>query len=88
MSIITTSRVTVTATIELDESQIRALVALAGYGDDAFIKAFYRECGRVYLEPHERGLIRLFDNIRKVCGPAIGKVEKARKALEEPEPSP
>ena len=75
--------ITVTATMILSEHELCALDALAGYGDDAFLKAFYAEMGESYLKPHEQGLRSLFDNVRKVCGPARNQVERARLLLRE-----
>ncbi len=68
--------------IKLDEEEVRALDALAGYGTDEFIQAFYKVMGRSYLEPFEGGLRSFLDGIRPVCGEAIARVDQARKKLE------
>lgn len=73
--------VTVGATISLDESQLRALDALAGYGTDEFLKVFYKEMGESYLKPHEKGLRSLFATIRKDVPPALSDVDTARQVL-------
>ncbi len=70
-------------TIELTESEARALSALAGYGDDAFLKIFYEHMGKHYLRPHEHGLKTLFENIRSELDPQLLVVTKAEKALLE-----
>jgi hypothetical protein len=38
--------VEITATLNLTEGELRALDALAGYGADAFLKAFYVKLGQ------------------------------------------
>ncbi len=76
---------TTTATMELDESELRALDALAGYGDDAFLKMFYDKLGSSYMKPHEKGLIKLFANIRGNVGQPLRDVESARKLLAKAE---
>lgn len=49
------------ATITLNEAEMGALDALAGYGTDTFLRVFYKEMGKSYLEPHEAGLRSLFE---------------------------
>lgn len=73
--------VTVVVTFEIDEEEARALDALAGYGDDAFIKAFYEKLGKSYMEDHEYGLRRFLKTIRDVVTPAMNKADKARSLL-------
>ena len=70
-------------TIDLDESEIRALEALAGYGIDGFLETFYTKMGKHYLQPHEKGLRSLFKNINETTKPAISHVDKARKILKD-----
>lgn len=51
-------------TITIDEAEARALDALVGYGDDAFIKAFKEKLGECYIRDHEVGLRKFFQDIR------------------------
>jgi hypothetical protein len=53
-----------TVVIALTEEEAGALDALAGYGSDAFLKAFYVHMGEAYLKPYEKGLRSLFDAVR------------------------
>jgi hypothetical protein len=69
--------------ITLSESEARALDALAGYGDDAFIKAFYEVMGRHYLEPHEKGLRLLLKTVREIVPNWLRRVDDARKKFSE-----
>jgi hypothetical protein len=73
----------VLATFTIDEEESRALDALAGYGDDAFIKAFYENLGKAYMEKHEAGLRRFLKTIRDVTNPALAAVDDARLLLKK-----
>lgn len=68
---------------EINESEARALDALAGYGDDAFIEVFYAKLGSAYMEKHEQGLRQFLQSIRKFVPMALGRIDRARKALWE-----
>ena len=77
------SKVTTKAILELDEEQLRALDALVGYGFKPFVEVFYEKMGKHYLQPHEQGLKRLFETIRRDVPNALAKVDMARKFLED-----
>lgn len=66
---------------EVDEEEARALDDLAGYGDDAFIKAFYENLGKAYMEKHEAGLRRFLQSIRRVVGPGLSAIDEARDKM-------
>ena len=74
-------RLDVVVTFTINEAECRALDALAGYGDDAFIKAFYANLGEAYMQKHEAGLRRFLRTIRDVVGPALHGLGEARKAV-------
>lgn len=76
-----TTEVSITATLTLTEGQLRALDALAGYGDDAFLKAFYVKLGKYYMQPFERDLRELFAMIRRDVPPALAGVKESRQSL-------
>lgn len=78
-----TTHLEFTTTITLTEGQIRALDAMVGYGDDAFMKAFYIKLGRHYMQPFEKDLRELFDNIRENVIPAKREVDDMRRRLLE-----
>lgn len=69
------------AQFTVNEIELRALDALAGYGEDAFIKHFYDHLGKAYMRDHEAGLRTFLGTIRKVTGPALHSMEAAKKAL-------
>lgn len=65
----------------LNETEAKALDALAGYGTDNFLKCFYTHMGKAYLEPHERGLRSLFEKIKDLAKP-IDEIEAMRKKMQ------
>lgn len=71
--------VTLTMTIALSEGEARALDAMAGYGDDAFIIAFYEHLGKSYMEKHEDGLRKFLKTIRQFMPGVLSRVDAARK---------
>lgn len=73
--------VDITATITLNEGHLRALDALAGYGDEAFLKAFYVKLGKHYMQPFERDLRDLFDLVRREVPSALAGIDEVRKSL-------
>ncbi|WP_310643440.1 hypothetical protein [Limnohabitans sp.] len=72
--------------IKLTESEVRALDALSGYGADAFLKVFYAQMGRHYMEPHESGLRSLFDTIRTELPPIMKRMRAAKQAFSLADP--
>jgi alpha-D-ribose 1-methylphosphonate 5-triphosphate synthase subunit PhnL len=73
--------VTVTAKFTVTEGELRALDALAGYGDDAFIRTFYEKMGQTYLKPHELHLREFLKSIREIASPILSRADAARKAF-------
>lgn len=71
------------ATLVLEEEEVRALDALVGYGDDAFIKAFYEKLGRAYMEKHEEGLRSFLITIRKSAPAVLHDMNRVRDAFSE-----
>lgn len=65
----------------IDEIEARALESLAGYGDDAFIKAFYEVLGKAYMRDHEAGLRTFLKAIRDEIPGVLCRVDKARDAF-------
>jgi hypothetical protein len=69
----------ITTTFTVSESELRALEALAGYGDDAFITHFYEKLGKAYMLKHEAGLREFLKSIRNTVGPILNRTDQARK---------
>ena len=74
-------KVTIDHNLKLTEQEARGLVALAGYGTDAFLRVFYANLGEDYLKPHERDIRKLFDAIQSQLPKNIERVEQARHKL-------
>lgn len=70
-------------TLTLNEVEIRALDALVGYGDDAFLKVFKEKLGAAYIRDHEGGLRSVFAAIRRDVLPALAEIQQARRDLGE-----
>lgn len=71
-------------TLDVSESEARAMEALAGYGTKPFLNVFYKHMGRHYLEPHESGLASLFSKIRAQLPHELTAIDNARKDLNNP----
>lgn len=62
----------------VNEREARALEALVGYGDKAFLETFYKYMGQSYLQPHEKGLISFFATVRASVSGPLQRVNEAR----------
>jgi hypothetical protein len=69
--------------LTISEVEIRALDALVGYGDDAFLKAFGDKLGTAYMRTHEAGLRSFFSTVREQVLPALSDIDIARRDLLE-----
>jgi hypothetical protein len=69
----------VNITLKLTEVEARALRELTVYGTDAFLKVFYQHLGKSTLGPHEKGLISLFETIKKELPKHLYKVDSVRQ---------
>lgn len=74
-------KVDLSLVFEVDESEARALDALAGYGDDAFVKAFYEHLGEAYMEQHEAGLRSFLRAIRHIVPGILARMNEAEKVF-------
>lgn len=72
-----------TVTMRITESEARALDAMAGYGENAFVNAFYENLGKAYMERHENGLRVFLRSVRGFIGPVLHRCDKARAAFSE-----
>ncbi len=66
----------------LNETELRAMDALVGYGFESFIKVFYEKLGKAYMEPHVAGLEAMFQKV-EALRPAIYEIDGIRKAAIE-----
>jgi len=74
-------RLQLDVSLKLNEAEVRALDALAGYGTDSFLKVFYEHMGKHYMQPHEAGLRSLFDTIRSELPMIMRRQDAAKKAF-------
>lgn len=70
-----------TVTMTLTEGEARALEAILGYGQEEFVRVFYKYMGEVHLKPHESGLKMLFGS-RSSLVHELSKIEAATKVIE------
>jgi hypothetical protein len=71
-----------TITLTLSELEARALRGITLYGSEGFLKVFYDKLGKSTVQPYEKGIISLFETIRKELPQHLDKFDKARKALQ------
>lgn len=71
--------------LNLNESECRALEALVGYGDKAFLEVFGSQLGTHYMRDHEAGLKAFFATVRSEIVPALHRIDTMRRALAEAE---
>ncbi len=67
--------------LQLNEEEARALDAMFGYGADAFLKGFYKQCGKSYVQPHEAGVRSLHDKIRGLMAGPLEEVNRVRQTI-------
>jgi hypothetical protein len=79
--IASTSKVEINITLTLTEVEARALQAMTVYGHEPFLKGFYNKLGRSYMQPHEKGVITLFETIKKEIPKHLAKADEAREAF-------
>lgn len=65
--------------LNLTEAEARALQSLTVYGTKSFLDYFYRDLGKAYLQPHEKGLISLFETIKNELPPHLDRMDETRK---------
>ena len=81
MSVHTTATITFGATITLNETEVRALDAIIGYGADAFLRVFKDKLGESYIRDHEAGVRSFFKAVGRDVLPALRDIDQARKDL-------
>jgi hypothetical protein len=68
-------------TLELSETEAKALNEMTKYGIDPFIKGYKKFLGSYYIQPHEAGLKSLFETIDDHLPIELSKLEKYKKAI-------
>lgn len=70
--------VKLSVTLELTETEARALEALGGYGEDAFIEHFYEHLGKTYMADHVTALRSFLSGTKKLKA-LLDRTDEARK---------
>lgn len=79
-------KVSFSTQITISECVGRALDALVGCGDDAFIEHFKEKLGTHYIRDHEKGLREFFATVRSEILPQLHTVDELRKVANLPRP--
>lgn len=70
--------VIVDATLQINESEMRALQALFCYGVQNLLDTFYENLGKAYLEKHEAGLRQLAAGVDRDIPGILKRIDAAR----------
>lgn len=76
------AKIELALTFTVSEGEARALDALAGYGDDEFIKVFYTHLGEAYMKKHEADLRTFLHSVRLFIPPYLSRIDRARRTFE------
>ena len=79
--ILSKSKMELTVTLVLPEGEARALVEITKYGAKAFLRGYYKQLGRSYLEPYESDVKSLFSSIGTQLPPHLRRADNARKVF-------
>jgi len=72
-------KIKLTLTVE----EARALETMTGYGHKSFLDGYYKQLGKSYMQPHEKGLISLFETIKKSLPTELKKVDSIIKHIND-----
>lgn len=72
----------------LSEEEAKALYQITAYSPDHFVKWFYKNLGKHYLQPHEDGLRSLFLTVQKELPQHIRHIDNSKKYWSENKPKP
>lgn len=64
--------------LKLTEEEARALQQICKYSSKQFLEFFYEKLGKVYLQPHERGVHSLFKTIETELPAHLRKADDVR----------
>lgn len=68
-------------TLKLTLEEARALKEITGYGHKQFLEGYYKQLGKSYLQPHEKGVISLFETINKELPTQLYKANQMIKDI-------
>ena len=70
-------------TLELTLSEARALNEMVKYGSKAFLEGYYKQLGKSYLQPHEKGVVSLFETVKGNLPYKLYNADKIIKAVND-----
>ena len=70
-------------TLDLTLAEARALNEITGYGVKEFLAGYYKQLGKSYLQPHEKGVISLFETIKQNLPGKLYEADKIIKAVND-----
>lgn len=70
-----------TVTLKMSLAEAWALNQMTVYGVDSFLKGYYKQLGRSYLEPHEAGIRTLFKTIQENLPTQLHNADEYMKAI-------
>lgn len=73
-----TSNINVQITLNLNETEARALELMTSYGTREFLNAFYAGLGKYYLQPFEEGVTSLFETVKRELPAHLKKADDVR----------
>ena len=65
-------------TLELTLTEARALSQMVRYGSKAFLEGYYKQLGKSYLQPYEKGIVSLFETVKDSLP---GELKKANEYI-------
>lgn len=68
-------------TLELTLEEARALNQMTIYGSKAFLEGYYRQLGKSYLQPHEKGVVSLIETVRNSLPGELMKANEYMSAI-------
>lgn len=71
----------ITLTLTLQET--RALNEMVKYGTKSFLEGYYKQLGKSYLQPYEKGVYSLFETINKELPDKLKKVDEMIVSINE-----
>lgn len=69
--------------LELTLPEARALSEIVKYGSKAFLEGYYKQLGKSYLQPHEKGVISLFETVKSNLPFKLYNADKIIKAVND-----
>lgn len=81
--VLSTSKITTEIVFQVNESEARAVSALASYDAEGLAKIISTSLGRGFYNDHGIALASFFDTVRAQIRPHLKDVDDARKLLQE-----